>query len=106
MVPARNDREDEPTMMLAEKPVGTCPACGESVFNSRETDGPVWTCPADLDVQNPYWEPPLPPFDTITEDERERSGYFGNCCEDIGYNGGQCYDRMPLHSACYERGDY
>lgn len=90
--------------MLREKPVGTCPACGESVFLSREPDGPVWTCPADLASSNPYWEPPLPPFDTITEAERDALGYFGNCREDTG--DGCCYDRMPLHSACYEKGNY
>lgn len=92
---------------LTEKPVGTCPACGESVFNSREGDGgPVWTCPADLDPKNPYWEPPLEPFDTITEEERERLGYFGNCREDGYSDNHSCYDRLPLHAACYERGDY
>lgn len=89
---------------LKEKPVGTCPACGESVFNSRETDGPVWTCPADLSPENPYWEPRL--FD---EDEAEhearcvKDGVFSNCGEDWGFG---CYDRLPLHSDCYEKGDY
>ena len=66
----------------------------------------MWTCPADLNPGNPYWESPLSPFDTITEAEREHSGYFGNCCEDSGDNSGQCYERMPLHSACYDKGEY
>lgn len=89
--------------MLTEKPVGTCPACGETV---RDNDGPVWTCPADLSPKNPFAKSPLPPFDTITEAEREQSGYFGNCREDTGDHHGQCYERIPLHSACYEKGDY
>lgn len=91
------------TTTLTEKPVGTCPACGESVFNSREPDGPVWTCPSDLSPKNPYWEAPLV---DRTEADREASGYYGECCEDDGTNGGQCYPRMPLHSACYEAGNY
>jgi len=91
-----------------ETPVGTCPACRESVFNSREPDGPVWTCPADLSPENPYYEPPLPPFDTITEEQRGALGYFGNCREDgyAGAHGTGCYERMPLHSACYDKGNY
>lgn len=88
-----------------DKPVGICPACGEAVYKSRETDGPVWTCPADLSTSNPYWEPPLPPFDTITEAERERLGYFGNCCENISALG-TCYDHLPLHGTCHDKGDY
>ena len=87
--------------MLTEKPVGTCPSCGESVFNSREPDGPVWTCPADLATTNPYWKEPLHEW---TEEDRETMGYFGNCLEDV--SGSACYDRMPLHSACYAKGDY
>jgi len=91
---------------LAEKPVGTCPACGESVFNSRESDGLVWTCPADLSPDNPYWEPPLEQFDTMTEKQREKIGYFGNCREDGYSDENGCYERMPLHSKCYDRGEY
>lgn len=85
---------------LSEKPVGTCPACGESVFNSREPDGPVWTCPADLSETNPFHEETHP---NITEALRVESGVYSNCGEDFGF---PCHERMPLHSACYERGDY
>lgn len=93
---------------LTEKPVGTCPACGESVFDSREPDGVVWTCPADLSEKNPFHEPPMHDW---TEADRERMGYFGNCLEDVDFadapgHYGRCYDRMPLHAACYEKGDY
>jgi hypothetical protein len=93
---------------LTEKPVGTCPACGESVFNSREDDGPVWTCPADLSLENPYAEPPLYEW---SEEERERMGYYGNCLEDVDCadapgHSGRCYDRLPLHAACYAMGRY
>ncbi len=80
--------------------VGTCPACGEHVLWD-EPDGPVWTCPADLSPQNPYWEPAS---DLITESMREQAGIYSNCGEDFGFV--SCYDRMPLHSLCYERGGY
>lgn len=88
--------------MNKEKPVGTCPACGEAVFNSREPDGPVWTCPADLSPENPYHEDTL-----LTADEQaqnERDGFYGLCAEEA--TGAGCFERMPLHSACYEQGDY
>ena len=89
-------------MCLTEKPVGICPACGESVFNSREPDGPVWTCPADLSPSNGYWEPTP---DGITEELRESSGIYSNCAEDFdGFAG--CYERLPLHGACYDKGNY
>ena len=86
-----------------EKPVGICPACKQTVFNSLELDGPVWTCPADLSEKNPFWEAPLIEW---SEEDREQMGYYGNCLEDTGDNHGQCYERLPLHSACYERGNY
>ena len=103
-----NESDHDDYRGLSEKPVGTCPACGNAVFNSQETEGPVWTCPADLNPRNPYAEAPLPPFDEISEAERERLGYFGNCREDgyAGTHGTGCYARMPLHSACYEKGNY
>jgi len=87
--------------------VGTCPACRESVF-SNEPDGPVWTCPADLSDKNPFHEPPLHDW---TEEDRERMGSYGNCLEDVDMldaprHCGTCYDRLPLHSACYARGNY
>jgi len=99
--------------MLQERPVGICPACGESVFNSREPDGPVWTCPSDLSPDNPYYEE-LPDDYQTTEEEKERSGYFANC-PDQRPGGGACpfawsvgapACHMPLHSACYDKGEY
>jgi hypothetical protein len=87
------------TSPLQEMPVGTCPACGESVFNSRETDGPVWTCPADLSDDNPYREQ----TEGITEEMMEKYGIYSNCWEDFGRS---CYERMPLHGACYDKGNY
>lgn len=83
---------------LGEKPVGICPACKETVF-ADEPDGPVWTCPADLNPKNCYWEPQ----EGITRDMQKKAGVFSNCWEDFG---GSCYDRMPLHSKCYEKGNY
>lgn len=85
--------------------IGICPACGEPCAWD-DPDGPVWTCPADLAPTNRFAEPPLPPFDTMTEAEREKIGYFGNCREDTGDAHGQCYEPLPLHSACYEKGGY
>ena len=80
--------------------VGICPACSEPVLWD-EPDGPVWACPADLSVQNPFWEPL---YDIrITEELREESGVYSNCGEDFGF---PCYTPLPLHSACYEKGAY
>jgi len=79
--------------------VGTCPACGESVLWD-DPDGPVWTCPADLSETNPFRETP---DSRITEELREKSGVYSNCGEDFGF---PCYERMPLHSVCYDKGNY
>lgn len=79
--------------------VGVCPACSKPV-PVDEPDGPVWTCPADLSPGNPFWEPFS---ERITEELRQSSGVFSNCGEDFGF---PCYERLPLHSACYERGGY
>jgi hypothetical protein len=90
---------------------GICPACGTPV-PADEPDGPVWTCRADLNEANPYYEP-LPEDWQTSEDEKDASGYFANCPEGRldrpetcphQYPGGPGH--MPLHSACYERGDY
>jgi hypothetical protein len=81
-----------------EKPVGICPACGESVFNSRETDGPVWTCPCDLNKNNPFWQP-----SDVTEEMMEKDGCYSYCWSE---HGGYCEDHMPLHSECYDKGNY
>lgn len=87
-----------------EAPVGICPACRETVFNSREPDGPVWTCPADLNPRNPYWEPrTFHESDEEHEKACEEAGVFSNCGEDFGFG---CYERLPLHADCYERGNY
>ena len=77
---------------------GICPSCGKPV-RYNEKDGPVWTCPADLATSNPYWEPQ----EGITEEMREKAGVFSNCWEDFGK---PCYDRLPLHSRCYDTGKY
>ncbi len=79
--------------------VGLCPACSVTVLWD-EPDGPAWTCPADLSPKNPYREPA---DKRITEKLRERSGVFLNCGDDFGF---PCYERLPLHSACYEKGNY
>lgn len=72
--------------------VGTCPECDSLVFED-DPDGPVWTCPRDLDPSNKYWMP-----SDITEEQMEESGCYSQCYED---HGGYCGDHMPLHSACY-----
>jgi len=79
--------------------VGICPACKDRVLWD-DLDGPVWTCPADLSETNPYREPAHP---DITDELRESSGVFSNCGDDFGF---PCYDAMPLHSECYEKGNY
>jgi hypothetical protein len=88
-------------MAITKKPVGICPACGEAV-PWDDPDGPVWTCPADLSRRNPYWEPA---HEGITEELCEQSGVYSNCAED--FDGlFCCYERLPLHGVCYEKGDY
>jgi len=57
-------------------------------------------CPADLSDTNFYRETP---DERITEELREKSGVFSNCGEDFGF---QCYERLPLHSTCYEKENY
>jgi len=82
-----------------KKALGICPACNEAV--QAEDDEPaVWTCPADLSPSNPYSEPA---HDGVTEDMRESAGIFSNCGEDFGF---PCYERLPLHAACYGKGSY
>lgn len=77
---------------------GHCPACHKPVFYSADSDGPVWTCPADLHTDNPHREDHEPERE-ITEEMREKSGIYSNCWEDYG---AQCFDPMPVHSDCYE----
>lgn len=89
--------------MVTEKPVGICPSCGNTVFASRETDGPVWICPADLNPKNAYWSP-----SEVTEDMKEKDGDYSCCPSSHCLDGGYCEidKHMPLHSACYNKGDY
>ena len=85
--------------------VGTCPACRKPVLWD-EPDGPVWTCPADLSPRNPYWQPAN---ERITPALQKRTGVFSLCAEDFDFSDvghGACYARLPLHSACYEKGRY
>ena len=88
---------------LKEKSVGICPACGQTVFNTQETGGPVWTCPTDLSQDNPYWQP-----SAVTSAQQKRDGDYSNCPSAHGLDHGQCeyYAHLPLHGACYDRGGY
>jgi hypothetical protein len=82
---------------------GWCPACHKAV-SLDEPDGPVWTCPADLSEGNPARESESYYSDAeITETMREESGVYSNCWEDFGK---ACYDMLPLHSDCYDKGGY
>jgi hypothetical protein len=82
---------------------GWCAACNEAV-GLDEPDGPVWTCPADLSENNRNRESEPYYCDAeITDEMREKSGCYSNCWEDFGK---ACYDRLPLHSACHEKGGY
>lgn len=87
--------------MIKEKPVGICPSCFQAVFNSKETEGPVWTCPSDLKSDNPYYLP-----SEVTEERKEQ--YYGNCPSEHSLDHGYCqhYNHLPLHSACYDKGDF
>ncbi|MFK0015703.1 hypothetical protein [Streptomyces sp. NPDC091027] len=75
-----------------------CAACGEKVALTEEDT--VWTCPADLSDSNPFQEP-TPYY--ITEKLREKHGIYSNCGEDFRSD---CYERLPLHSNCYENAKY
>jgi hypothetical protein len=74
-----------------------CPACGAPV---PLTGDAVWTCPADLSAGNPFR---LPPDPRITTGLQDQDGIYSNCGEDFGL---PCYERMPLHAACYDTGHY
>lgn len=74
-----------------------CPACGNPVPLTGEA---VWTCPADLSDNNPYRRQPDP---RITSELQDQAGIYSSCGEDFGF---PCYERMPLHAACYEHGRY
>jgi hypothetical protein len=75
---------------------GHCPACHHAVLYSAETDGPVWTCPADLSPDNPHHEDAP---DWLTEEVMNAAGCYSNCAT---FHGGGCpYDDMPLHGECY-----
>jgi len=80
---------------------GHCPCCHTAVYYSQEDEseygGPVWTCPADLSENNPHHEDHDPDRE-ITEEMREEASVYSNCWEDYG---GECFDMMPLHGACY-----
>lgn len=87
---------------------GICPACGLAVYQS-EPDGPVWTCPYDLNTKNPYYVP-VPDDFRLTPAQKKKLGVDNDCPEwqgehcpsdDFGGTG-----HMPLHSACYGKGDY
>jgi hypothetical protein len=88
---------------LKEKPVGICPACGQTVFNTQETDGPVWACPTDLSPDNPYWQ-----WSVVTNEQQERDGAYSNCPSAHGLDDGRCEHlaHLPLHGACYDKRDY
>lgn len=96
--------------MVTEKPVGICPACGQTVFASQETpDGPVWTCPRDLAPQNAFWHSTF-----IREEDQQAAGVYSNCPDDFGIKSGArgrylgvCeLEHLPLHARCYEKGTW
>lgn len=72
--------------------VGHCPACHLSVFDDQD---PVWTCPANLQENNPHYEKPT---HEITEEMQEKAGVYSLCGYDWAYG---CYEDMPLHGKCY-----
>lgn len=90
--------------MRNEKAVGICPACGEAVYTSLEPDGPVWTCPKDLNPTNPYYDPD----NHAPEELLAQDGDHSNCPSAHTLDGGYCEGELhlPLHAACYTKGDY
>ncbi|HEY7415777.1 MAG TPA: hypothetical protein VH593_11335 [Ktedonobacteraceae bacterium] len=89
---------------LELKPVGICPACGKAVYNLIEgSDGPVWTCAHDLSPNNRYYED-----GAVSEEIKERDGDW-SCCPWNHVGDGRhmiCPGEMPLHGACYDKGNY
>lgn len=91
--------------------VGICPSCGKLV-DSEEPDGPVWTCPSDLSPWNKHWQAPAGTEDMYRAAHRD--GFYGLCLDDmqIGIQRhtsgayGCPYEHLPLHSKCYETGEY
>lgn len=92
---------------------GICPACGLAVYRS-EPDGPVWICRSDLNEANPYYEE-LPEDWQRTEAQKAEDEYYANCPEGQFKEGKFAWcpmnsfsgvEHMPLHSECYEKGDY
>lgn len=80
---------------------GHCPSCHKMVLYSAEPDGPVWTCPANLQDSNPHREPQP---EWITEEIMRANGCYSNCASD---HGGYCeYQDMPLHAVCYDTGTW
>jgi hypothetical protein len=86
--------------------VGHCPACHQAVMhdgskpNEAPTpgDGPVWTCPTDLQEGNPHHAE-----SEVSEALQEARGIYSNCADDFPEMGIYCpHDVMPLHSACYQ----
>jgi hypothetical protein len=72
-----------------------CAVCGIEMTEDEMTEA-VWTCPADCGTDEPGWEPMVA---DITEEMREEAGVFSNCGHDYGQD---CYDEVPMHSACYD----
>jgi len=84
--------------MLTEKPLGICPACGQTVFNGENE--PIWVCPTNIDKSNPYYQAPIV---EITAEQQEEQGLVSQCGSDFGTC---CHEDLPLHRKCYESEDY
>lgn len=100
-----------PRKTLADFFAGICPACSLPV-PADEPDGPVWVCPSDLNEKNPYYEE-LPEDWRKTEEQKLEAGYFANCPEGDPMDSAPCPftypggpGHLPLHSKCYETGEY
>ncbi len=83
--------------LLAEKPLGICPSCGEAVYASEEQDSRsgrvIWVCASDLDPRHICYQ-----VSEVTPEEMARAFNPSHCPQEYGRS---CsLDHFPLHGHC------
>ena len=88
---------------MKERTIGICPACTQPVLDTDEDV--VWTCKHNLSHSNPFaLTGRLRGGMNVSETTKKRHGDYSDCPYD--HNNMLCPNEMPLHSACYDRGNY
>lgn len=70
----------------------SCPRCGKPV---RVAETAAWVCPTRMGRNAPGWLPAPP---GLKEAMKRKAGMTSNCGHDYGI---RCYEKVPMHSACY-----